>query len=128
MTERSAEQAPVQTRPDHQDTARIPLAERLQRRISAASDDRRAVQSGTRESGRVLPPMPAELVASERDGAASAAQAARAAGAFRLPDRHGPSRTGADRPGGRSPARRGRDRTSYAVGARRAAPAAPGCG
>ena len=34
MTERSAEQAPVQTRPDHQDTARIPLAERLQRRIA----------------------------------------------------------------------------------------------
>src|SRR3954468_1273358 len=60
MTERSAEQAPVQTRPDThdtaQDTARIPLAERLQRRISAASDERR--HGG---SGRVLPPPPAEL-------------------------------------------------------------------
>ncbi len=62
MTERSAEQAPVQTRPDHQDTARIPLAERLQRRISAASDDRRATTQAPRESSRVLPPMPAELV------------------------------------------------------------------
>jgi hypothetical protein len=60
MTERSAEQAPVQTRPDTedtaQDTARIPLAERLQRRISAASDERR---NGS--SGRVLPPPPPEL-------------------------------------------------------------------
>jgi hypothetical protein len=60
MTERSAEQAPVQTRPDThdtaQDTARIPLAERLQRRISAASDERR--HGG---SGRVLPPLPADL-------------------------------------------------------------------
>ena len=60
MTERSAEQAPVQTRPDTednaQDTARIPLAERLQRRISAASDERR---NGA--SARVLPPPPAEL-------------------------------------------------------------------
>src|SRR3954449_6001042 len=63
MTERSAEQAPVQTRPDThdtaQDTARIPLAERLQRRISAASDERR--NGG---SGRVLPPPPADLVQS----------------------------------------------------------------
>jgi Transmembrane domain of unknown function (DUF3566) len=59
MTERSAEQAPVQTRPDTdtaQDTARIPLAERLQRRISAASDEHR---NGS--SGRVLPPPPPEL-------------------------------------------------------------------
>ncbi|HET9840639.1 MAG TPA: DUF3566 domain-containing protein [Nocardioides sp.] len=74
MTERSAEQAPVQTRPQdqesHQDTARIPLAERLQRRISAAADDRRATAEAPREpaprdtsgpSNRVLPPMPAEL-------------------------------------------------------------------
>src|SRR3954452_20295335 len=67
MTERSDEQAPVQTRPDTpnnaqdnaQDTARIPLAERLQRRISAASDERR--NGG---SGRVLPPPPADLVQS----------------------------------------------------------------
>jgi transmembrane protein DUF3566 len=61
MTERSAEQAPVQTRPDTQDstqdTARIPLAERLQRRISAASDERRKTGSG-----RVLPPPPPDLV------------------------------------------------------------------
>jgi hypothetical protein len=62
MTERSAEQTPVQTRPDHQDTTRIPLAERLQRRISAASQDRRATSQPSRESSRVLPPMPAELV------------------------------------------------------------------
>ena len=65
MTERSAEQTPVQTRPDTQDTAqdtaRIPLAERLQRRISAASDERR--NGG---SGRVLPPLPAELQTSAR--------------------------------------------------------------
>jgi hypothetical protein len=76
MTERSAEQAPVQTRPDtpdtsHEsaaDTARIPLAERLQRRISAA-DERRTAGRDARESdrgagsgsGRVLPPPPPEL-------------------------------------------------------------------
>ncbi len=59
MTERSAEQAPVESRPD-QDTARIPLAERLQRRIAAA-DERRSTNSTSRESARVLPPMPAEL-------------------------------------------------------------------
>ena len=62
MTERSAEQAPVQTRPDHQDTARIPLAERLQRRISA-SDERRASSQAQKSSGRVLPPPPPELTA-----------------------------------------------------------------
>ena len=62
MTERSAEQAPVQTRPDHEDTARIPLAERLQRRISA-SDDRRASSQAQKSSGRVLPPPPPELTA-----------------------------------------------------------------
>src|SRR3954447_21138304 len=60
MTERSAEQAPVQTRPDTQDTAqdtaRIPLAERLQRRISAASDEHR---NGGAPPGP--PPPPAEL-------------------------------------------------------------------
>jgi hypothetical protein len=74
MTERSAEQAPVQTRPQdqesHQDTARIPLAERLQRRISAAGDRRAAAEapresSSPRETGRasnrVLPPLPPEL-------------------------------------------------------------------
>jgi hypothetical protein len=69
MTERSAEQAPVDSRPrgqdNHQDTARIPLAERLQRRIAAA-DERRSNGQTTHEtahqaSSRVLPPMPAEL-------------------------------------------------------------------
>jgi hypothetical protein len=69
MTERSAEQAPVQTRPagqeSHQDTTRIPLAERLQRRISANGERRAAGQatheSSPRQNGRVLPPMPTEL-------------------------------------------------------------------
>jgi hypothetical protein len=61
MTERSAEQPPVETRPDHQDTARIPLAERLQRRITAASDAQRARTEAPPESSRVLPPMPEEL-------------------------------------------------------------------
>ena len=77
MTERSAEQAPVQTRPQdqesHQDTARIPLAERLQRRISAA-DNRRASEASressspatSRPSNRVLPPMPPELRREQR--------------------------------------------------------------
>lgn len=64
MTERSAEQAPVQTRPDTedtaQDTARIPLAERLQRRISAA-EERRGSSQASRGSGRILPPPPPEL-------------------------------------------------------------------
>jgi Transmembrane domain of unknown function (DUF3566) len=72
MTERSAEQAPVQTRPDHQDTARIPLAERLQRRISAANGERRAAttaphESSSRETGRVLPPMPPDLAQQRTD-------------------------------------------------------------
>jgi Transmembrane domain of unknown function (DUF3566) len=68
MTERP-EQAPVQTRTDapddHQDTARIPLAERLQRRISAAAQERQASGQSSRESAsgsaRVLPPMPPDL-------------------------------------------------------------------
>jgi transmembrane protein DUF3566 len=63
MTERSAEQAPVETRPQgqesHQDTGRIPLAERLQRRIAAA--DERRTNGQSREPARVLPPMPADL-------------------------------------------------------------------
>ena len=62
MTERSAEQAPVQTRPDHQDTARIPLSERLQRRLST-SDERRAAGQAQKSSGRILPPPPPELTA-----------------------------------------------------------------
>jgi hypothetical protein len=66
MTERSAEQAPVDSRPQgqdsHQDTARIPLAERLQRRISAADKGRSNGSNGSsRQASRVLPPMPAEL-------------------------------------------------------------------
>jgi hypothetical protein len=77
MTERSAEQAPAHTRPDTadttQDTARIPLTERLQRRISAAADERRHASSHSasapapstpsppRDTGRVLPPPPPEL-------------------------------------------------------------------
>src|SRR3954451_4037181 len=78
MTERSAEQAPVQTRPDHQDTARIPLAERLQRRISAANGERRAApaaprESSPRETGRVLPPMPPDLAQQRTDQRPTAA-------------------------------------------------------
>jgi hypothetical protein len=70
MTDRSAEQAPVETRPQgadsRQDTARIPLAERLQRRIAAADDRRANGSKGSngsngQSSARVLPPMPAEL-------------------------------------------------------------------
>ena len=65
MTERSAEQAPVDSRPqghaNHQDTARIPLAERLQRRIAAADDRRSNSQASHQSSPRVLPPMPTEL-------------------------------------------------------------------
>src|SRR3954454_12388574 len=79
MTERSAEQAPVQTRPDHQDTARIPLAERLQRRLSA-SEERRASSQAQKSSGRVLPPLPPELTAQrereEADRLAAERQAA----------------------------------------------------
>jgi hypothetical protein len=67
MTERPAEQAPVQTRPDtNDDTARIPLAERLQRRIGAATEERRATSPAPRGSGRILPPPPSELVAQQQ--------------------------------------------------------------
>jgi hypothetical protein len=66
MTERSAEQAPVQTRPDTHDdtddTARIPLAERLQRRLSSAGEQRNGSAS-SRTVGRVLPPPPPEMAA-----------------------------------------------------------------
>jgi hypothetical protein len=73
MTDRSAEQAPVDSRPQgadsRQDTARIPLAERLQRRIAAADDRRSNGSNGSngshgsnrQSSARVLPPMPADL-------------------------------------------------------------------
>jgi hypothetical protein len=64
MTERSAEQAPVETRPrgqeSRQDTARIPLAERLQRRVATA-EQRRTNNQASHDASRVLPPMPAEL-------------------------------------------------------------------
>ena len=79
MTERPAEQAPVQTRPgeadNHQDTARIPLAERLQRRISAAAQERQAGGDGAREASRVLPPMPPELRRESRQDARAEARA-----------------------------------------------------
>jgi hypothetical protein len=76
MTERSAEQAPVQSHPDHQDTARIPLAERLQRRITASNGDGRVAPAAPRESpardtGRILPPMPADLRAEQRPAPAT---------------------------------------------------------
>jgi hypothetical protein len=74
MTERSTEQAAVDTRPDTHDTARIPLAERLQRRISS-SDDRRASGKAPRESARVLPPPPPEQVAEQERARAEAARA-----------------------------------------------------
>jgi Transmembrane domain of unknown function (DUF3566) len=78
MTERSAEQASVETRPtgqdSHQDTTRIPLAERLQRRIAAA-DERRSSTQAPRESQRVLPPMPAELRPDPRATASAPAAA-----------------------------------------------------
>jgi hypothetical protein len=70
MTERSADQAAVESRPQGQespqDTARIPLAERLQRRVAAA-DERRSQGShgangqSSRQASRVLPPMPPDL-------------------------------------------------------------------
>jgi hypothetical protein len=99
MTERSAEQAPVQTRPDHQDTARIPLAERLQRRISA-SDERRASSQAQKSSGRILPPPPPELtVQREREEAerlAAERQAAeRQAAERQAADRHAAERQAA---------------------------------
>jgi hypothetical protein len=74
MTERSADQAPVDSRPQgqesHQDTARIPLAERLQRRVAAADERRSHGANGangqsSRQGSRVLPPMPADLSAQQ---------------------------------------------------------------
>jgi Transmembrane domain of unknown function (DUF3566) len=77
MTDRSTEQAAVQTRPagqeTPQDTTRIPLAERLQRRITAANGDRSPSQA-TRESSRVLPPMPSELSAPPAEAPAPVAR------------------------------------------------------
>jgi hypothetical protein len=89
MTERSAEQAPVQTRPDTQDkqqenTARIPLAERLQRRISAGEERRTngtSANGASNQTSRVLPPPPPELVeqqAREAEAREAAAREARA--------------------------------------------------
>jgi hypothetical protein len=79
MTERPAEQAPVQTHPDaSDDTARIPLAERLQRRIGAATQELRTPgQAPPRSSGRILPPPPPEQVAQKE--AEEAEEARRAA-------------------------------------------------
>jgi hypothetical protein len=67
MTERSADQAPLRARPEAQDTqARVPLAERLQRRISAAADERRASAQAPAESARVLPPPPQDLLPTQQ--------------------------------------------------------------
>ena len=88
MTDRSAEQAPVETRPQgadsRQDTARIPLAERLQRRIAAADDRRSNGANGShgshgsngQSSARVLPPMPAELAQQQTEERALRVRAA----------------------------------------------------
>src|SRR3954465_3596597 len=85
MTERSAEQAPVQTRPDTHDTAadtaRIPLAERLQRRISAASDERRNGGPGPAPA----PPLGRTRRAPQRRLRARAAAAAGRAGPAECP-------------------------------------------
>jgi hypothetical protein len=83
MTERPAEQAPVQTHPDaSDDTARIPLAERLQRRIGAATQELRpSSQAPPRSSGRILPPPPPEQVAqreAQREAEREAEEARRA--------------------------------------------------
>src|SRR4051812_40640732 len=96
MTERSAEQAPVQTRPDHQDTARIPLAERLQRRISA-TDQRRASGQAPRSSGRVLPPPPPELTAQREREEAEREEAQRQAAEREAAQREAADRQAADR-------------------------------
>ncbi len=78
MTERSAEQAPVHTRPEPQEnTQRIPLAERLQRRITAAADERRTSTQAPRQSARVLPPPPPEQVAAQQQAREDAERAAR---------------------------------------------------
>ncbi len=96
MTERSAEQAPVQTRPDHQDTARIPLAERLQRRISA-SDERRASSQAQKSSGRILPPPPPELTAQREREEAERLAAERQAAERQAAERQAAERQAADR-------------------------------
>jgi len=98
MTERSAEQAPVQTRPDHQDTARIPLSERLQRRLST-SDERRAAGQAQKSSGRILPPPPPELTAQrERE------EADRLAAERHLAERQAAERQAAERQAAPAPA------------------------
>jgi hypothetical protein len=79
MTERPAEQGPVQTRTDTtDDTARIPLAERLQRRIAGATQEIRTPGQTPPSSGRILPPPPPEQVAQKE-----AEEAARRAAALR---------------------------------------------
>jgi hypothetical protein len=96
MTERSAEQAPVQTRPDHQDTARIPLSDRLQRRLSAASDERRA-SGQPPKNGRILPPPPPELTAQREREEAERLAAERQAAEREAADRHLAERQAAER-------------------------------
>jgi hypothetical protein len=91
MTERSAEQAPVQTRPDHQDTARIPLSDRLQRRLSAAPGQ------PPRNNGRVLPPPPPELTAQREREEAERLAAERAAAERQAADREAAQRQAAER-------------------------------
>jgi Transmembrane domain of unknown function (DUF3566) len=93
MTERPAEQAPVQTHPDtSDDTARIPLAERLQRRIGAATHDLRTSGQAPRSSGRILPPPPPEQVAQreaeEARRAAAEREAAQREAAQRQAEQH----------------------------------------
>src|SRR4051812_27923719 len=86
MTERSAEQPPVEGRLDHQDTARIPLAQRLQRRITAASEEQRSRSEAPRESSRILPPLPPELAeqrTEQRPPPPAESQSARAAAPLR---------------------------------------------
>ena len=96
MTERSAEQAPVQTRPDHQDTARIPLAERLQRRLST-SDERRASSQAQKSSGRILPPPPPELTAQREQEEAERLAAEREAAERQTAERETAERQAAER-------------------------------
>jgi len=84
MTERSAEQAPVQTRPETLDnTQRIPLTERLQRRISAGEEHRTngsthgANGANGANGSRVLPPPPPELAEQQAREEAAREEAAR---------------------------------------------------
>jgi Transmembrane domain of unknown function (DUF3566) len=94
MTERSAEQAPVQARPDRHetdrtDTTRIPLTERLQRRVGQSANG-----SNGSSSSRVLPPMPAEPREDQAPAAPAAeAPAPQARSAPPVPDSSAPEQT-----------------------------------